>query len=81
MDNKNKTRNIFFIAYIFLSIGLNGQTSEDAKKLLDDVSSNLISFENLSFKLCFTDVHFVAVLIFSFLKDFLILFKPLDSVF
>ena len=49
MDNKNKTRNIFFIAYIFLSIGLNGQTSEDAKKLLDDVSSNLISFENLSF--------------------------------
>ena len=49
MDNKNKTRNIFFIAYIFLSVGLNGQTSEDAKKLLDDVSSNLISFENLSF--------------------------------
>ena len=49
MDNKNKTRNIFFIAYLFLSIGLNGQTSEDAKKLLDDVSSNLISFENLSF--------------------------------
>ena len=49
MDYKNKTRNIFFIAYIFLSIGLNGQTSEDAKKLLDDVSSNLISFENLSF--------------------------------
>lgn len=49
MDNKNKTRNIFFIAYIFLSISLNGQTSEDAKKLLDDVSSNLISFENLSF--------------------------------
>ena len=49
MDYKNKTRNIFFIAYLFLSIGLNGQTSEDAKKLLDDVSSNLISFENLSF--------------------------------
>ena len=49
MDNKNKTRKIFFIAYLFLSIGLNGQTSEDAKKLLDDVSSNLISFENLSF--------------------------------
>ncbi len=49
MDNKNKTRNIFFIAYLFFSIGLNGQTSEDAKKLLDDVSSNLISFENLSF--------------------------------
>lgn len=49
MDNKNKTRKIFFIAYLFLSIGLNGQTSEDAKKLLDDVSSNLISFDNLSF--------------------------------
>ena len=49
MDNKNKTRKIFFIAYLFLSIGLNGQTSEDAKKLLDDVSSNFISFENLSF--------------------------------
>lgn len=49
MDNKNKTRNIFFIVSLFLSIGLNGQTSEDAKKLLDDVSSNLISFENLSF--------------------------------
>ena len=46
MDNKNKTRKFFFIAYLFLSIGLNGQTSEDAKKLLDDVSSNLISFEN-----------------------------------
>ena len=49
MDYKNKTRNIFFIAYLFLSISLNGQTSEDAKKLLDDVSNNLISFENLSF--------------------------------
>ena len=54
MDNKNKTRNIFFIAYIFLSVGLNGQTSEDAKKLLDDVSSNLISFENLSFDFSYT---------------------------
>ena len=49
MDNKNKIRNNFFIVYLLLSIGLNGQTSEDAKKLLDDVSSNLISFENLSF--------------------------------
>ena len=49
MDNKNKTRNIFFIVYLFVSLSLNGQNSEDAKKLLDDVSNNLISFENLSF--------------------------------
>ena len=45
----NKTRNIFFIGYLFLIISLNAQTSEDAEKLLDNVSRTLTSFKNLSF--------------------------------
>ena len=49
MDYKNKKGKIFFIGYLFFFLSLNAQTSEDAEKLLDDVSSTLISFENLSF--------------------------------
>ena len=49
MTMDNKTRNIFFIGYLFLIISLNAQTSEDAEKLLDNVSRTLTSFKNLSF--------------------------------
>ena len=49
MTMDNKTRNIFFIGYLFLIISLNAQPSEDAEKLLDNVSRTLTSFKNLSF--------------------------------